>query len=222
MQLSEITTLTEAGSRPVEIHDIFTKFQNPRNQLRAFNVKKNTNDLVWHGVPFKSDDEEEETVLKLVEETAENFLKDEQFDGPEISIEVQPFTIDGVDYDPDWMVYNAKIAEIQMEMIGYSPKDNAFYVGFDVWLSEDSFNEAWEEFFRKETDMEFDSDDHEHREVFNRAWQEYLKTPFTGALVKVYRNNGALVAEEEYIVDGGYHKGVAPRVSQLHLITDFE
>lgn len=118
----------------------------------------------------------------------------------------------GEDYinDPDKfyvMVFDkleVNASDAQESYLGYDPKDDTLWVGFDVWLDEESFNQEFDKKYPRE-DVE--------GEVFKEAWEEFKKS-FTGVLLPLKSKDGKKfkVIESKTIErPGGFYKGIYNR-----------
>lgn len=106
----------------------------------------------------------------------------------------------------DSFEYEAPIKDVQHVWTAYDPKNDALLLGFDGWISEDDFNEHWDEFFEEKTGEEFDYDNDEHERIFSEVHRNYMRIGFYGLLFEV-KMPGHIEAELRYYSDGGFFKG---------------
>lgn len=112
--------------------------------------------------------------------------------------------------DPDKfyvMVYNKleiPAHDAQECYLGYDPKDNSLWIGYDVWLDEETFNQEFDKAYPRE-DVE--------GKVFKEAWEEF-KNAFTGVLLPLKSTDGKkfkVVASKTIERPGGFYSGIYNR-----------
>ena len=207
MKLSDIV-ITEAdelkateGAKLVELSDIVKYF--PNTYQKAANALMNKGRLTFNGELLYKDGDRT-TFLDQAISHAENELKQEEI---EMSFEIDG-TVGDID-DSGAMEYSAKVDSVELEYVGYDVVSNSLLIGFDVWISEDDFNNEWDKSFERIFGIEFDSEDENHSAIFDHVWDEYIGRngkkgrTFFGAIVEV---DTELNADPERIFDGGLHK----------------
>lgn len=183
------------GKGPIEVSDVLKYF--PKNYQKVLRVLWGKPRLSFKGKPFFDE------VYNDIDDALEQAKKD----GYEVEMSIP---VEGTDeLDMDELNYQAEVADTQEVYLGYSPSEDCLYVGVDVWLQEESFNEAWDREFENATGEEFDMDNEEHAKVFNSAWKEYRDNGFVGALFKL-EGDGPFDAQEEITMPGGFYRGVRP------------
>ena len=209
MKVSQL--LSEADvSLPLELHDVVKFF--PNTYKRVMSAKwgmDHPGTLMYHGHPFFAS-EEGETAYDHIEAAVKNILDDEEF-GVEVNLTMDLRHLDSDDdlqKDSHDFTFEAKVSDSQEVYLGYSPHDDALFVGYDVWIDEESFNEAWDREFREATGEEYDSDNPDHEAVFNGVWDHMKNDMFFGMLFEVKEQGGHWVAEEVSTRQGGFYKGI--------------
>jgi hypothetical protein len=194
--LQELISINEDSTEPVEVKDVVTG-RNPaiaRKYLAALWGKPR---LVFNGKPFFSDGG--------IYDYIEGALEELKAQGFEVDMSI---SVDGTDDLPmDSLEYQAEVDDFQEVYLGYSLTDDCLYVGVDVWLKEESFNDAWDKEFEDQTGEEFDMDNDEHQKVFNSAWEDYKRNGFVGMLFRL-EGSGPFNAEEVLQESGGFYRGI--------------
>lgn len=201
MKLSEIVVTQVAedieGTGPVEVKDIVAG-RNPKFAKQYLSkLWGKDNRLVFNGKPFFGAGD---TVYDDIQSALKQALEDHTV---EVNLPVQ-----GTDeLDMDTFRFDAKVNDHQEVYLGYDSKRDALFVGVDAWISDEEFNDAWDEEFEKATGQEFDHGDPEHAAVFDSAWKAYQKMGFYGILIELTGDpidNGDIVEERS----GGFYAGI--------------
>lgn len=88
--------------------------------------------------------------------------------------------------------------------LGYDPKSDTLWVGFDIWLDEESFNQ--------EFDKKYPREDTEGK-VFKEAWKEFQQS-FIGVLLPLKSKDGKnfeVIKSRTIEMPGGFYKGIYNR-----------
>ena len=198
--LKELLALAEAPEVPVELKDVIAAF--PKNHSKALRHLWGGKRLVWHGERF-FDDGELGSAYTKAEEAAVEYINDGYETDTYIDVDFSTFNgRDGEirDTDFEWMTKfsDREGGERQECYLGYDPKRDKLYIGFDAWVSEEEFNSEFDTFFERATGEDFNSDRVGHQEVFDRVWEEYKnrKYGFWGIIFEISHNGGHYTAEE--------------------------
>ena len=210
-----LSALLAEAEAPVELKAVIDAF--PKHHEKALSKLWGGKRLVWHGMRFFSDGELGEAYTKA-EEAAEQYIADGYNTNVEMTVDTSDFTpADAGDEDDDddndisdievqWDV-EFKEDDKQECYLGYDPKRDVLYIGFDAWSSEDDFNEAWDKAFEDATGEEYDGDNEEHQKLYDWAWEEYKSEGygFWGLVFEIDRDFNC----EEALppMAGGFYKG---------------
>ena len=195
MKFSEL--LESSQDRVLELKDVIKFF--PNTYAKAIAVKWGDHALMYHGKPFFGKEgirdvyDEINDVAEYVKETTKVQMI--------FQAEANDLGFDEFDGEID-------VAEAQEVYLGYDKDHDALYVGFDMWLDEESFNREWDEQFETQTGKSFDMDDPEHQEIFDSIWQQYKDQGMAGGLFRLIPSRGSFEAEEEYVMQGGFYRGI--------------
>lgn len=199
MKLEEIKVLSEAEevptSGPVELKDLCAR-STPQIATKYIRAMWGKPRLTYQGTPFFGDGE---TVYDKIERATKHELK-------ELDLEVVVPVADKAGLGLDELRYEAKISDSQEVYLGYSPKSNLLYIGYDAWLHEEDFNEAWDREFEKATGEVFDEENDDHQAMLNSAWKYYQDHTHFGVLLKIdmsMRSADEIVSEQ-----GGFYRAV--------------
>ena len=198
------------GQGPVELKDIVKAF--PSKASKAIDKLWGGPRLVYHGMQFFDGDG-----LGLAYEKAEEAAKAEM-DDHEVELS---FHVGGTDeLDMDDYNFTTKVEDAQECYLGYDPKHDVLYIGYDAWLDENDFNEKWDDEFKKATGKVFDMDDEEHQKVFDSAWEEWKKMGGYGMLFRLTPRGKAFSADVVLEDAGGFYRGIyrGPAFKRLGLI----
>jgi len=108
----------------------------------------------------------------------------------------------------------SEIDESQECYLGYDPKHDQLYIGFDCWLNDEAYNEFANQ---------FDDSNPEIEKALNKVWKEFNEKKFQGELFKLTSSDGKnFKAEEDDSVSGpgGFYKAVykSPGFKRLGLV----
>ena len=178
MKLSEIAykapVLEAEGptGESAEIRDVLAAFSSPARQKAALNALWGKDRLEYNGMKFFSGNNLG-PAYKKAEAAAEEAIK--QGTEVRVSIPLPGNLVDAIDPDAHWddLEYEATIADKQEVYVGYSPKNDQLYIGYDIWLDENDFNDAWDREFENAFGERFDDEDEDHQALFDAAWKQY-------------------------------------------------
>lgn len=211
-ELLALSPLHEAVTT-IELANVVKSFPNKHGE--ALQRLWGKSRLVWHGKKFFDEHgdlgpayQDAITAAKHhIEHSAgaiENSIEfDGEIDGQEVSGTI------------DW---ESKIdSDMQECYLGFDPKNDTLIVGFDGWINEEDFNEAFDKQFKKETGIEYDMDNKEHEAIFNKVWKEYQekKLGFYGVAYEVTFDGTEEDAEEALPpMAGGFYRGTRNLLKQ--------
>jgi hypothetical protein len=203
--LQELLTLREAFEK-IELKDLITHF--PKFHGKALEKLWGGSRLVWNGDAFFTDSQWGPAYKKSVA-ACEAYAKDGYNTDATISLDTGGIgeSHHGGDFTFD---IEFKDADMQEVYCGYRTEDDTLFIGFDTWVSEDAFNEAWDKEFQNETGEEFDHENDQHREVFDKAWAEYQREGLGmwGVLYSITHGDDAYTAEATDAQPGGFYRGI--------------
>jgi hypothetical protein len=211
--LSDPDMLFEADV-PLELKDVIAAF--PKHHGKALQKLWGGKRLVWHGKRFFEDGELGAAYIEA-EKAAEEYIENGYNTDANMDIGGM---IDGEEYD-DSMSWDVQFEsdEKQECYLGYDPKRDALYIGFDAWASDEEFNSAFDKAFEDMVGEEHDMDNDEHQAVYNKAWEEYKDGGFGfwGLVFEITMEDGTMVAEEALPpMAGGFYKGTMKLFKQQH------
>lgn len=211
MKLSEI--LREADGQPLELRDVVKFF--PHTYKKVFNAKWGQPDsLVFHGHPFFTHDDEGDHALGSayagVDDAVDEYIKDRDFKiEVELTMDLSKYAENhDVQYHDHDFTFEAAVSDKQEVYLGYSIHEDCLYAGYDAWIHEEDFNEAWDRHFQHATGDRFDWDDEDHQEVFQKVWDHFKNQMGYGLLFKVAEHGGRWKAAEVEASQGGFYKGI--------------
>lgn len=199
---------------PVELKDVIAAF--PKHHGKALSKLWGGKRLVWHGKRFFEDGELGTAYIEA-EKAAEEYIGNGYNTDANMDI---GGTIDGEEYD-DSMTWDVQFEsdEKQECYLGYDPKRDVLYIGFDAWASDEEFNSAFDKAFDEMVGEEHDMDNDEHQAVYNKAWEEYKDGGFGfwGLVFEISLEGDEMVAEEALPpMTGGFYKGTMKLFKQQH------
>lgn len=220
--LKELLSLQESPDVPIELKDIVNAF--PRQHGKAISKLWGTRRLVWHGMRFFDHKTLGEAYTKS-EEAVEEYM-----DREDLNVELS-FQLDAskivVDNDEDddapgyadvEISHTLEYKDMQECYLGYSPKKDKLYIGFDAWGGNDEeFNEAFEKAFEEATGLHFDDSNEEHQEVYTDVWHEYGESGAYGVIFEITDVHGEFDAEPAMaVMPGGFYRGVYTKFKRTH------
>lgn len=193
MKLSEIKALTEAdeNTKPAELKDIVQLYPTKARQAILAMSKKGR--VLYNGKPLFDVGGDFSNLFHVADEYASRYVKELEFE-KSIPLDIE------LEDDKYWESYDFEIRvdDAQEVYLGYRPSDNCLYIGYDVWLDENDFNENWDKQFKKNLGEEFDNDNEQHEKIFNKAWEYYKKhSANDGVLFKLVPSGQGFKAYEE-------------------------
>jgi hypothetical protein len=102
-----------------------------------------------------------------------------------------------------------EVDEMQEVYLGYDKKQDKLYIGYDVWLNDESVEREFDKSFEDITGDRFDADNDEHSKIF-RDWRNSKDYPgFSGFLFELSSKDGKTF-KADLIQDssGGFYKGI--------------
>ena len=222
--LKELLSLQESPDVPVELKDIIKAF--PQNHGKAIAKLWGTRRLVWHGMRFFDHDELGEA-YKKAEDAVEEYMAAEDVK-VDLSLELDAAKLvydNEEDSDApghatiEWEA-EVDFNDCQEVYLGYDPKKDKLYIGFDAWGNsdaEEAFNDAFEDAFEEATGTKFDDDNEEHQELHQEIWDQYVKMGFFGLIFEITDMHGDFSAEEAMApMNGGFYRGTYKTFKRNH------
>lgn len=110
------------------------------------------------------------------------------------------------------------IKDANLVRVFYEVKGDSIMLGYDAWLDEQSFSDAFDGFFEERTGEEFDYDNDEHREVFEEAAKDFNSRGMTGLLISGSYDGMKPMIGVELEAPKGFFKGIEPMLDRMDLI----
>lgn len=220
LKLADPLSLNEAEV-PVELRDLITAF--PGKHEKAIQKLWGGPRLVWHGKRFFDKDS-----LGDAYDQAEKAAKRAIKEGDPINIDVQvdadgmpglsedapgsaDFSYD-VEVDPE--------RDIQEVYLGYDPKHDKLYIGFDAWADdEEQRDEKFDDAFKEATGEEFDMDNPDHYAVYSKMHKKMQDDHlgFYGLVYEITDHGGEFDAEEALVpLANGFYRGTYDMFKRQH------
>jgi hypothetical protein len=211
MKISEL--IHEGTDKPLELRDIIKFF--PNTYARVMKAKWGGGQLVFHGHPFfsaRSGTHSLGSAYEGAEGAVDLILADDYRIEVPVTMDLRPLksilnSKKNIEPSYDFM-FEATISDKQEVYLGYSPSDDSLYIGYDMWINDGEFNEAWDHEFRSATGVDYDPENPEHEAVFNSVWQKQRDNMFFGGLFHVTEHYNKWNATEVQITSGGFYKGI--------------
>lgn len=218
--LKELTTyeyLLEAPSVAIDIKKLFTDVP-PKTSAAALKKLWGSQHLSWHGKRF-FDDGELGPAYVQAEEAAREYLSNGEEDKiiGDVMVDLSPIKgelADDVDYDYEYE-FNATFEDdestLQECYLGYDPKRDVLYIGFDAWSTDEDFNKEWDDKFKEASGIKFDQDDPKHEKILDAAWKMYhtKQMGFYGFIFEITDSGGSMKAEMAHPpMTGGFYGGM--------------
>lgn len=165
--LKELLGIAEAAStEPVDITALADRSPKYLEQYVHALSAQNENRLTYKGKSIFGE------IYNKLEEAGQAFLKKEEL---EISVQIDSSVIEQIG-GTDWDSYDyvAAVDDANEVYLGYSPSEDALYIGFDCWLSEDDFNDNWDKAFKDNVGVSYDDEDPLHEKLLSKTWKAYL------------------------------------------------
>jgi hypothetical protein len=203
---AEELAAAESGQKTIELKDVVQYF--PNTYQKAVKTLRDAGRLTFGGeLLFEKGGEYGPGMERATAEAEEAVRKDEI----EITVDMDG-TVADKDHHADF-TFDAPINDAQETYVGYDITSNKLLIGYDVWISDEEFNEAWDREFEEEFGEDFDDENEDHEKIFNHAWKQFTGRNgggkmFYGALVDVNDDYHAEV--EDMFWSGGFHKGARP------------
>jgi len=228
--LQELLSLNEAPNVPIELEKLGKKAvqSGDKSQMDFLQSMARKHwggaNLMWHGMRFFDQDGDTGPAYdKSIAAVEEAFDVDDIKAESSMYLNANNYVAQqhsgGDEHDDDMPPGEAEIEweetfyfkECQEVYIGYSPKRDKLYVGFDAWGNDEEFNNAFDKAFEEATGEEHNLDKEEHDELYREVWKEYTdgKMGFYGLLFEITDHNGEFHAELAYDpMQGGFYRGV--------------
>ncbi len=197
--LQELLSLKEADGAAVEIAEVVENFPNTKRKVVMALLDKGR--LVWHGKEIMQDwyPEIEEAVATFI---SDGYTFDSSLDVP-----------DGEDVlQIDWENTLDK-REMEEVYLAYDANTDEMIIGYDVWTSEDDFNEGFDKAWG-ESGSGSDEDG-----VFAEAWELYKKQGGSYGVSFRVKSDGT-VEEDFPPMAGGFYKSVRKRIAKNENIVE--
>lgn len=110
------------------------------------------------------------------------------------------------------------VREVNLVAIFYDVSEDRILLGYDAWLDENGFNDAFDAHFEQHTGEVFDYDNDEHREVYEDAAKDFNALGMTGLLISGNYDGMKPILDVELEAPKGFFKGIAPMISTMDLI----
>lgn len=111
-----------------------------------------------------------------------------------------------------------RIKDVNLVKVMYDPANDQLMFGYDVWADEDEFNKLFDSHFEDLTDEEFDYDNDEHREIFDRSVREFSRYGVFGLLVSGGYDGLKPMIDIEHESEKGFFKGIVPLIGNMDYI----
>ena len=219
LKLNDPLGLNEAEV-PVELKAIIDAF--PHQHGKAIAKLWGGKRIVWHGKRF-FEDGDLGAAYKGAEQAAEEYINDGY--NTDVNMEIDASAVPDIteagdiDFRFDAEFGKQHGGDWQECYLGYDPKKDKLYIGFDAWTDEENFNNDFDSAFKEATGLEFDMDDPEHSKVFHKAWEDYKNDgySFWGLIFEITDNHGEFSAEEAMTpMTHGFYKGTYKLFKQQH------
>lgn len=195
------------SNEPLELADIVEYF--PSKHKAVLDKLWGTERLTWHGKKFFDENNLGDAYVDA-EEAVDAVFNDVRVDG---GITISPVFKSGfpeLDFDPDTVEWEVEFDknDKQEVYLGYDPKTDKLYMGFDVWIDESVYNEAFDEQFERIVGERFDDENKVHQEIARETWEKYNKSMqgFYGIIFEITHDDAA---EElpQFTNPGGFYGG---------------
>lgn len=209
MLIQELMTLKEDQDGPVELTDLIANF--PNNYKKAIRKLWGTPRLKLHGRSFFGDG----GIYDKLDALAKKAVKAD--DG----VEVEIFTNAEYEGGRIELGYNDKIdiAQSQEVYMGYDPKTDRLFSGWDSSLSEEEFNEQFDDEWKSTFDEEFDYDNTEHRRVYKEAFDRWSEMhPYF--VIEIDARTLKVIEVTHTGTEGFYKRGLAMLKRQIPSMID--
>lgn len=205
MKISEL--LAEATTRPLELKDIIKFF--PNTYQKVIRAKLASDQITYHGHQLQHEDGDGDLTFGPAYDNALAAAEEAMHENGGVTVDVEADLSD-VESHGDFHNYSFEtpIDEKSEVYVGYSPREDALYVGFDCWISENEFNENWDREFKEATGEDFDNDDPAHEAAFKKVWDHFKDRMMYGMLFEISEHDGQWEANEVYCMPGTFYQGV--------------
>jgi len=217
--LQELLSLHEAPEVPIELKDLIKAF--PNHHSKAISKLWGGKRLVWHGDRFFDGHDLGPAYLKSI--AAAHY---EMKNGDPIEVNL-PFQVKASEDDEDGghditevdFTFHAEIEprDTQECYLGYDPKKDKLYIGFDVWLDENGLNEQFDKAFEDETGEQHDLDNEDHQATYQEVWDAFKKHTMYGMVFEISHDGDEYTAEEAVApMQGGFYRGTRKIFQHQH------
>jgi hypothetical protein len=218
--LKELTTyeyLLEAPSVAIDIKKLFNDVP-PKTSAAALEKLWGSQHLSWHGKRF-FDEGDAGPAYVQAEEAARKYLADGDLDDiiGDVTVDLSPIKdelADDVDYQYEYefnAVFENDESTLQESYLGYDPKRDVLYIGFDAWSIDEDFNNGWDAKFEEASGIEFDNDNPLHEKILDTAWKMYhtKQMGYYGLVFEITDTSGSMKAEMAHPpMTGGFYGGM--------------
>jgi len=202
--LKELVQLHEEATKaPEELMDILKRSE-PAIAAKYARALMNQNRLTIHGMP----------VDDVLEKASQLLHKNMKAEIIETSLEVNG---EGSLKDFELRL-EMEVSEAQDVYFGVTKNGN-MYLGADVWVHDEQFDEEFEKQFKKSNGIAYNEEDDDHHLCYEKAWKEFSrKLNFWGRLYEV--NNTLTGLHTEYENAGGFYRGLykSPMLKGMKLV----
>lgn len=189
---------------PIELADIIKAF--PKYHSKAISKLWGGERLTWKGKSFFTGDDWG-PAYKEADKAAKREVKNQ--DTFEENIEISGKTDDKnhrIEVNWDEKIDPSDISEVY---VGYNPKNDKLYIGYDAWTESLKFEEAYEKAFEETVGREIDDKNNDDTKLYQSATKKYRAEGygFWGLIFEVSFNGTSMEADEVIsIMNGGFYK----------------
>lgn len=222
--LKELLSLHEAPVAPIELKDLIKAF--PHQHEKAIRHLWGTPRLMWNGMKFFNNGDLGKAYTKSLDAVEESMSSEDVEVELSLQLDASKLVYDNSEDDDvpghAMVEWNAGVDfnDCQECYVGYDPKKDKLYVGFDAsanYDAEQNFNEAFEDAFQEATGKSFDDSDEDHFEIHQELWDQYVKMGFFGLIFEITDHGGVLSAEPAMApMTGGFYRGTYKTFKRQH------
>jgi hypothetical protein len=201
------------SNEPLELSDIVEYF--PSKHTAVLDKLWGTERLTWHGKKF-FDANNLGDVYVEAEDAVDAVIGDVSIDAGITLSPVYRSNLPELDFDPDTIEWQSKIGknDKQEVYLGYDPKTDKLYMGFDAWIDEQDYNDAFDEQFERIVGERFDDENKVHEAIAEETWKKYTKSKqsFYGIIFEISYDEGSNSIDEalelpQFTNPGGFYGG---------------
>ena len=184
----------EATARSFELEEIVKTFKNKNDIEKHLNKLWGSKHLTFRGQPFFSGNDWG-PVYKGCDKAGQKALKAD--DSIQTNLELENESREAyLDVDSMQEVY-----------LGYSVTNDMLYIGFDMWMRDEGFEQPFEDMYEDAFGEPFDDSSDE----MNARWKKFkdANPAFYGGLVELSSKDGKRFEADVLVTEpGGFYKGV--------------